>query len=157
MSYLFSKDSVFVSNADSKEAVLAEVTEALLKAGYVKENYLEHVLEREKNYPTGLILSNISETFPNIAVPHTEPEFVNTTKIVPVKLTNPVVFQNMSSPHKDLPVDFVFLILNSNKTSQVHLLSDLILFFQQEDKKEMEKFFKLTDADAIYEYLQANF
>ncbi|MCD8915839.1 PTS sugar transporter subunit IIA [Staphylococcus simulans] len=157
MSYLFSKDSVFVSNADSKEAVLAEVTEALLKAGYVKDNYLEHVLEREKNYPTGLILSNISETFPNIAVPHTEPEFVNTTKIVPVKLTNPVVFQNMSSPHKDLPVDFVFLILNSNKSSQVHLLSDLILFFQKEDKKEMEKFFKLTDADAIYEYLQANF
>lgn len=157
MSYLFSKDSVFVSNADSKEAVLAEVTEALLKAGYVKENYLEHVLEREKNYPTGLILSNISETFPNIAVPHTEPEFVNTTKIVPVKLTNPVVFQNMSSPHKDLPVDFVFLILNANKTSQVHLLSDLILFFQKEDKKEIEKFFKLTDADAIYEYLQANF
>ena len=124
MSYLFSKDSVFVSNADSKEAVLKEVTEALLKAGYVKENYLEHVLEREKNYPTGLILSDISETFPNIAVPHTEPEFVNTTKIVPVKLTNPVVFQNMSSPHKDLPVDFVFLILNANKTSQVHLCSE---------------------------------
>lgn len=157
MTQLFSKDSVFVSNADSKEAVLTEVSEALVKAGYVKDNFLEHVLDREKNYPTALSLSNISETYPNVAVPHTEPEFVNTTKIVPVKLTNPIVFQNMSSPHKDLPVEFLFVILNGTKATQVHLLSDLIVFFEKQDKAELEKFFKLIDTDAIYEYLQANF
>lgn len=51
MTQLFSKDSVFVSNADSKEAVLTEVSEALVKAGYVKDNFLEHVLDREKKLP----------------------------------------------------------------------------------------------------------
>lgn len=157
MSHLFSKESVFVSNATSKEEVFAEVSEALIKSGVVKENFLEHVLEREKNYPTAISLANISKAYPNVAIPHTEPEFVNNTKIVPVKLTNSLVFQNMSSRHKDITVDFLFVILNADKASQVHLLSDLVAFFETQDKDALAEFFTLTDTDAIYDYLQANF
>lgn len=157
MSKLFSKEAVFVTDAATKEDVFKEVSDVLTASGDVKDDFYDHLLDREKNYPTALDITHVSADYPYIAVPHTEPEFVNNTKIVPIKLTNPVTFQNMSSPHKDLPVEFLFLILNADKASQVHLLSDLIVFIEAQDKEDLKQFFNTTDKEEIYNYLNTHF
>lgn len=76
-SSLFAKDAVYVSDAVDRDAVFSDVYQHLLKAGYVKGNFLSHVLEREDQYPTGIDTSPISKDLPNVAIPHTEGEFVN--------------------------------------------------------------------------------
>jgi mannitol/fructose-specific phosphotransferase system IIA component (Ntr-type) len=82
----FFKDTVYVSDKQSQEEVFEEVYQDLLKKELVTEDFLENLLlERERNYPTGLDLSPVSKILPDIAIPHTESEFVRTTRIIQSK------------------------------------------------------------------------
>ena len=83
---LFADDAVFISSQSDKEAVIREVYQKLLDRGYVKGDFIEHILERENKYPTGIDTSPISKDLPNVAIPHTEGEFVNTRMIVPIEI-----------------------------------------------------------------------
>ena len=51
--------------------MIEELSHILYKKGYVKESYTSAILEREKQFPTGLKTPGI-----NIAMPHTYPEHV---------------------------------------------------------------------------------
>lgn len=157
MTKLFFEDSVFVSDAKSKEDIFKEVSEALVKQGDVKDSFFNHVIEREHNYPTGMDLSLLNTAYANIAIPHTESEYVNTTKIVPVKLKHPVLFKNMISPHNDLKVSFLFMILNSDKAKQTQLLAKIMDFINAQSEEEMLKFFAFNNSSDIYHYLDKNF
>lgn len=95
---LFAPDAVYTSDKTSKEEVLEEVYGKLLKTGYVKGDFLSHIIEREEHYPTGIDTSPISKELPNVAIPHTEGEFVNARLIVPIALKHPIKFQNMIEP-----------------------------------------------------------
>ena len=74
---LFDENAIFISKSTQKEDVIKEISDKLLKMGFVKEKFLENVLAREKDYPTGIDLSVVDPELPNIAIPHTEAEFVN--------------------------------------------------------------------------------
>lgn len=77
---LFDENAIFISKSTQKEDVIKEISDKLLKMGFVKEKFLENVLAREKDYPTGIDLSVVDPELPNIAIPHTEAEFVNVRK-----------------------------------------------------------------------------
>ena len=55
---------VIKSNKTTREEVLKELSEAAIAAGYAKEGYYEALLEREKNYPTGLHIPEIEVAIP---------------------------------------------------------------------------------------------
>ena len=119
---LFAPNAVFVSDQPKQDLVLKEVYDNLLEQGYVKGNFLSHIVEREHNFPTGLDTSTLGKNIPNIAIPHTEGEFVNTRLIVPVSLTTPVVFHNMINPEQPLEVKFLFMLLDNDPDGQAELL-----------------------------------
>ena len=91
----FVPDAVFVVDQFDQDQVLKVIYDKLLELGYVKGDFLSHIIEREHNFPTGLDTDTLGKDIPNIAIPHTEGEFVNTRLIVPVALKNPVIFHNM--------------------------------------------------------------
>lgn len=113
---------------------------------------MENLLERERNYPTGLIFHLFLEILPDIAIPHTESEYVRTTRIIPIKLTHEITFHNMISPSDQLSVRFLFMILNENGEAQAGMLADIMDFINSVDKKELCAFFKLEDTEAIYQF-----
>ena len=112
MNEFFFKDTVYVSDKQSQEEVFEQVYQDLLKKELVTEDFLENLLERERNYPTGLDLSPVSKILPDIAIPHTESEFVRTTRIIPIKVKNEIPFYNMISPSDQISASFLFMILN---------------------------------------------
>lgn len=99
---LFAADAVFISDQTEQDMVLKEIYDHLRESGYVKGNFLQHIVEREHNFPTGLDTATLGKNIPNVAIPHTEGEFVNTKLIVPVALKTPVVFHNMINPAQAL-------------------------------------------------------
>ena len=111
-SKIFARDAIFISNQDTQDLVLKDTYDELLKNGYVKGNFLGHIIEREHNFPTGLSTKTLGKNLPNVAIPHTEGEFVNKHLIVPVSLKNPVVFNNMIKPQEKLEVKFLFMLLD---------------------------------------------
>ncbi|MCS4486738.1 PTS sugar transporter subunit IIA [Staphylococcus americanisciuri] len=157
MNHLFAEDTVYVSNKQTQADVFKEVYTDLLKKNLVTEAFLEHLLEREQNYPTGLDLSPVSDRLPNIAIPHTETSFVKTSRIIPIKLQQPITFHNMIKPDTTISVSFLFMILNENSESQAGLLAQIMDFINATDKEALRTFFDLEDTTAIYQFLKQHY
>ncbi|EFO66652.1 PTS sugar transporter subunit IIA [Lactobacillus iners] len=154
---LFAKDAVYISDSVDRDMVFSDVYRNLLKAGYVKGNFLSHVLEREDLYPTGIDTSPISKKLPNIAIPHTEGEFVNARLIVPVLLKHPIRFNNMVDPQKTLDVSFLFMILNNDPTGQANVLAQIMDFLAHTSVDKLMELFSLDSTKEIYDFLTENF
>ena len=119
--------------------------------------YINNLIEREKNYPTALSLSPIDTSLPNIAIPHTESEYVTETRIVPVKLKYPIVFHNMILPDEEVTVSFLFMILNHNESEQAGLLAGIMDFINRQSISDLKVFFNLEDSHKIFDYLKQHY
>lgn len=151
---LVSIEDTFISHATTSEEVLKEIGLKLLKKGLVKEKFIDNILEREENYPTGLDLSVIDPSYSNIAVPHTEGEFVNATKVIPVGLTNKVVFHNMIHPKESLEVSNLFIILNNNPEEQSQILAKIMDFINILDTEEAQALFQASTPLDLYDIIE---
>lgn len=152
---LFSEDLVFIEEAENSDDIFHKVGKKLLKMGLVKESFIDAVIGREKEFPTGLDLSVVDKDaeIPNVAIPHTESEHCNSKKVVVVKLKNEIAFNNMISPENQLKVKFLFMILNNEKGEQCNILANLMDFFTKVEN--VSKLSKIEDAKDIYNYIVA--
>ncbi len=152
---LFSEDLIFIEEAKDSEDIFNKIGKKLIEKGLVKDSFIDAVISREKDYPTGLDLSVIDNSIKisNVAIPHTESEYCNTKKVVVVKLKNEIMFNDMISPDHKLKVKFLFMILNNEKGEQCNILAYLMDFFTK--NKNFIKLAKLNDTSEIYKYIVA--
>lgn len=129
LSELIHKDFVVTNlKVQTKEEVFKVLFERLFKNGYVKETFLEGIINRENTFPTGLLLGNN-----NVAIPHTDAEHVLKPAIALATLAKPVVFKNMANPQEDILVNIVFMLALNSPQSQVEMLQQLVTLLQNED------------------------
>lgn len=114
--------------AQKSADVIHMLYERLYDHHYVKESFLDAVLEREKVYPTGLKLKEFG-----IAIPHTDVEHVNQPGIGVAVLNNPVTFQLMGDPEASVDVEVVFLLAVKEPNQQLALLERLMDMFQDDE------------------------
>lgn len=152
---LFREDLIFFENAINKEELFNHIGSKLLEKELVKPSYIDAIKKREENYPTGIDLSVVGAGIPNVAIPHTEVEHCNASQIVVVKLNKEITFKNMIDPEKDLNVQFAFFILNSQKSAQTSILSNLMEFFTKDNN--VYHLTQLKTAEEIYQYIQEVF
>lgn len=148
---LYSKDLIFKSDATSQEEVFSEIGQILVDRDLVTEEFPEKLMEREKEYPTGLDLTVVIEGSDNVAIPHTEIEYAKSKHIVFVKLENELTFHNMIKPEEELPVKYLFMIINDQADNQTTVLSNLMAFFT--DKETLKTLNELDDVEEIYNFL----
>ena len=157
MTSLFNRETVYVTDKASPTEVFEEVYLDLLKKKLVTNEFLTSLLEREKHYPTGLDLTPVDGDLPNIAIPHTESDFVRTTRIIPIRLQTPLTFHNMIAPDNQLSVSFLFMILNENGEEQAGLLADIMDFINATEKPALLSFLSSDSPEEIYQFLEKNF
>jgi galactose PTS system EIIA component len=148
---LYDKNLIFIENVQEKSEIFTLVGKRLHERGVVKEKFTKSIIERENNYPTGLDLSPVGKGLPNVAIPHTEPEFCLRKCIVLVKLLKPILFQNMIAPDKVIDVKYLFFIINNQKGNQTNILSELMSFFTTVEN--MKKLEQLDSKEEIYQFL----
>lgn len=128
-SSIINKDLILVGvEAATAEQAIRILAENLQAKGYVKETFVDAVLEREAAYPTGM------PTEVPVGMPHTDVEHCLKPGISLGILKNPVNFQSMGDPTQSVSVHLVFLLSVVNPASQVKLLHKLIDFFQKSEK-----------------------
>lgn len=146
---LIEKDLIFKEDFVSLDQAFKCLSKIFLERGLVKQGYLEALMEREKNYPTGIDLTAVSQEFPNIAIPHTESMYCNATKVIVIKLERDIVSKDMMNPDKDLNVKYLFMILNKDGGEQSNILAKIMEFATNKDNISM---LSASDSlDSIYD------
>ena len=79
-------------DADSWEDIISYGSELLLKKGNVKEGYKEKVIERERQFPTGLAGKHMG-----IAIPHTSADYTLKPSVCVLIPQKPIAFHAMAS------------------------------------------------------------
>lgn len=122
------EDILLNVDADSCEEVLHRVSSHLLDEGKVKQSYEEHLINREREYPTGLALGDI-----NVAIPHTDYQYANTTQLLVATLRKPVEWHNMEDSDETIPVSAVVLSVFDKPEHQLEALQQIIGVLQNQE------------------------
>lgn len=124
---------------DSEEAIRT-LAQAFVKQGVVKESFVDAVIEREKNYPTGL-----PATAFDIAIPHTVSKHVIEPAMAVGVLKHPVEFHQMGSPEITLHPQLLFMLAISDPKEQLTLLRRIMKLIQNDTLLEGVRTAKSAD------------
>lgn len=134
---------VSVRDADEVLELLGERLQAL---GAVRPGFVEAVLDREHNMPTGLELAGEH----NVAIPHADPHHVVRPCMAVATTAQPVVFHNMGDPDAEVPVRVVFLLALTDPNGHIEVLSRIAGVLESPDAID-----RLVDAKGRDELLEA--
>lgn len=149
-SNLIERDTTFVLDVDSQEQAFAEIASELLRRGLVSEDFLSRIMKREEEYPTGMDMSLVCPGMPNIAIPHTDPEYVNVTRVVPVGLAKPLAWHVITDADQIIDVSFLFVILNCDGAAQTGVLSRIMDCVIGLGAGGASRLFSIAEPDALY-------
>ncbi|MGY0692729.1 PTS sugar transporter subunit IIA [Virgibacillus sp. FSP13] len=120
------QSDIHVMNLDvgTREEALIAMAKSLVKQKLVSNHYVEKILERERNHPTGLPIKPYG-----VAMPHTETEHVLQSQIMFASLKRPVVFQQMDG-RGHVNVLFIFMLAMRDANNHLTLLRNLVTKLQ---------------------------
>jgi PTS system galactitol-specific IIA component len=119
-------EHVAVSTGTAEE-VLRELGRCAVDRGYASEGYVEALLDREAEFPTGLSVP----TAPfDIAIPHADPEHVDEGAVVLALPDEPVRFRDMDDPDETVDASVVLLLLARDSDGYAAFLSNLANLFR---------------------------
>lgn len=129
----------------SREELFAVVAAELGRERMVEEGYLSGILKREAEFPTGLITQHL-----NIALPHTDPQYIRSPFIYVARLKNAVSCKQMGDDQPMEVKDFFFLGIK-DVSGQVGLLQGLVELFAEEDV--VNAYQKAQTAEDVYQLM----
>ena len=135
-----------VEAADAEDAI-RQVGQYLLKAGFVKDTYIDAVVQREKEYATGLQLKDMA-----VAMPHTAGIHVNVPAVCIAKLAHPVTFYHMGDPDTRVEAEILFMMAIQNPDAQLETLQKVMGVFT--NAAAMAEFKAANDKAALYQVAQ---
>ncbi|EOH74421.1 MULTISPECIES: PTS sugar transporter subunit IIA [Enterococcus] len=132
----------------TEEAVFEKVAAQLRDLGFVNEGYLRGITAREQKFPTGLITQHV-----NIALPHSDPEYVEKPFVYIARLKNEVKVKQMGDS-QEMGVKNLFFLGIKDPKGQVGLLQAFMELFMQEEF--VTRFINAQDETDIYQLFTAN-
>lgn len=95
--------------------------------GIVQQHFLEALIERESEFPTGLPLKI------GVAIPHTDGTYVNEDRLVFATLEQPIPFNEMGGDEEDvIEVSVVIMLAIKEGKKHLSILQKLIESLQKE-------------------------
>lgn len=146
MEKVYLDENLVFPNLDLKTDVEVEsfLADELKKTGYVKDGYKKALLEREKEFPTGL-----PSSAPAVAIPHANADLVNKTTLAIATLKDNVEFKNMANIEESVSVKIVIMLVISEPHSQVEMLQKIVEIVQDEELRR-----QITGTDSKEELLE---
>lgn len=138
------KDSLIIPSLDVStfEDVMKEVGGVLIKEGYAKESYIEALIKREKEFPTGLDINGVG-----VAIPHTDVSHVNEAATAIAVLNKPVKFIQMGTDDEPVDVSLVFMLAVVNPSAHIDHLNRILSIIQ--DTEVLKQLLEVKDKQQI--------
>ncbi|WP_410014827.1 PTS sugar transporter subunit IIA [Sodalis sp. RH24] len=122
----------------SVDALIRRLAQPLIADGQVVGDFADHVLAREKKFPTGLPTDPVG-----VAIPHTDHRYVRRNAFAIGILPEPVAFADMGGEPDPVPVRVVFLLALSESNKQLNVLGWIMDLIQ--DDGFMQKLFAMSN------------
>lgn len=139
-----------IDNAQTSADVETQMADMLCEQGYVKDTYRSALLEREKNFPTGLDVQGI-----NAAIPHCDVQYVNEGALCVGILKTPVTWHRMEDAAATTEVGIVVMLALTDPTSHLTVLRSVIKLIQ--DQELIARVVACSTAVDAYELLKDRF
>lgn len=138
---------VLDGKAEDREQALSFLSSKLAEKDVVTGEFQENILKRESVYPTGLSINGIG-----VAIPHTDSEYVNKSQLAFLKLSSPVIFNEMGTLDNEVEVSIIFMLALKEPHEQLSMLQQLIGMFQNEEV--MEKLLHVTNEEGFLSIIE---
>lgn len=109
------------------EELTEHVSEILWKKNLIEDTYLDALMKREEEYPTGLITK-----FLNIGLPHTDSEHIKKPFVFIVRTNKPINVKQMGD-NQEMRVENFFFLGITKPTEQVELLQIIMNLFMDDN------------------------
>ena len=138
------KESLIFTNLEAKtyEDVMRAVGQKVTAEGFAKESYVDALINREKDFPTGLDIDGFG-----VAIPHTDVSHVNKAATAIAILKNPVTFVQMGTDDDYVDAKVVFVLAVDDPKGHLEQLQRIISIIQ--DKDSLEKLTQVNEASEI--------
>lgn len=110
-------------DAKNADEALIKIAENLVSLDYVKKSYPKAVVERERQFPTGLPANNGT----GVAIPHCSANHILKPGIAVATLSKPIKFGVMGSKDDTVLVNIVFMLAIDEPSSQIDTLRQISL------------------------------
>ena len=131
-----------------REEMFNEIGKVLIEKEMVKPVYIEEILKREENFPTGLDLG-----YMQVAMPHVEAKYVNDNAVFIVTTKNGVEFENAEDDGMvNSKIIFGLIVKDSDK--HLDFLMKLTELFQKEEA--LKKIYDSNDVEEVITILKQN-
>ena len=133
--------------ADDYKDVMKNLGSVLIKEGYAKESYVNALIAREDEFPTGLDVDGVG-----VAIPHTSVDHVNKVGIAIATLDKPVTFVQMGTDDETVGVQLVFMLAVVDPNAHIDQLQRIIEIIQ--DKAVLTSLMEAKKADEIIDIVR---
>lgn len=133
----------------NQEAFFKKANTDLTKAEFVTGTFYESIVERETNYPTGLMLPTMS-----IALPHTDPENIKRAFVAVYHLAQPVEFTQMATTDVKVESQMILVLGIKEPKKQVELLATIIDLIS--DEAFIDQYHKAKNQEELYQLFKKN-
>ncbi len=120
---------LFPLNATTSEEAIQSLGSLLVQHGYVKDTFIPAVLERERNFATGLPTDPFG-----VAIPHTDAHHILKPAIAVGISPKPIEFREMGDPEGAIvEVRVVLMLAMPDPTKVTSMLQRLVSILQSPD------------------------
>lgn len=133
--------------AKTCEELIAAMGSMLQEKGFVKPSYVQALLDREHEFPTGIVAAGV-----NVAIPHSDASHVLKTTTAVCVLKEPVPFHVMGGAEDEIiDVSIIFMLAINNPQDHLAFLQQLLGLFASEEI--MQKIQGATDPVLLAEVI----
>ena len=145
----FYGDLIYLNRDFSDRAeMFNEIGTVLIEKGMVKPVYIEEILKREENFPTGIDLG-----YMQVAMPHVEAKYVNDNAVFIVTTKKGIEFENAEDDGMvNSKIIFGLIVKDSDK--HLDFLMKLVELYQKEDV--LKKIYDSEDVEEVMTILKQN-
>ncbi len=128
---LIKNGGLCISHAKDYKELYKEMSQQLQSLDYVEDDFLTALLQREKEYPTGIEGNKI-----NLSLPHVDAIHTKQNALFIYQLTEEIPFVRMDDHQKKVGVRLVFLLLIHDLEFHVKAISELTKIWTNDDIME---------------------
>ncbi len=123
------EDLIFIDQSlQSSDQLFETVARKGLELGYVREDFLRRVKEREATFPTGIQLPTLG-----VAIPHTDAECILKEFVAVVISQTPIAFRSMEDLNQTVAASIIFVLGLNQPHAQLEMLQSLMSLLQNDD------------------------